>query len=192
MYNYAIYCVVGIIVIIISGITNLRVVDDITNEYSIEHNIKYTIEPQEPDIYERDMREESLRIKADTTQRRDKEVTDADIDALSKMVWGEARGLSISEMKLTVWTALQRVDDPRWPDTIQGVLRQTNQFHGYNSRHPVCPKIRAVVFDTVCAWLDGENPLTLEPYALSTPYFFFAARQHQGRMHNFFRENYSR
>jgi spore germination cell wall hydrolase CwlJ-like protein len=113
--------------------------------------------------------------------------TDADIDIIARMVWGEARGTTPEEWVPVIWTALQRVDCPdRWPDTIAGVVRQRSQFHGYRSRHPVCSYIREVVARELHDWSNGAEPPTLYPFAPSVPYFFFAGRNG----HNWFRERW--
>ena len=46
--------------------------------------------------------------------------TDADVVAMAKMLWGEARGCTRDNQAMAVWCVLNRVDDPRFPDTIQG------------------------------------------------------------------------
>jgi len=111
--------------------------------------------------------------------------TDRDVDMLAKMVWGEARGCTPDEWRLTVWTVLQRVDAPgRWGDTIEAVLTAPSQFMGYRASFPVDPAIRAVVEEVLADWAQGAEPLTHELYAPTAPYFYFDG---DGR-NNYFRE----
>ena len=63
--------------------------------------------------------------------------TEDDVIAMAKMLWGEARGCTRDNQAMAVWCVLNRVDDPRFPDTIQGVLSQPSQFHGYSTDFPV-------------------------------------------------------
>ena len=47
----------------------------------------------------------------------------AEVEALAKMLYGEARGIaSDMEKAACVWCVLNRVDDPRFPDTVLEVL----------------------------------------------------------------------
>ena len=112
-----------------------------------------------------------------------------DIELLSRMVWGEARGLSPGEQRLTVWTVFQRVDYPyKWGDTIEAVITQPWQFIGYNPNHPICPDIYMLVYEELNKWLSGEEPPTLYPFAPSIPYFFFDSDPSSSLVpHNFFR-----
>ena len=53
----------------------------------------------------------------------------AEVEALAKMLYGEARGIaSDMEKAACVWCVLNRVDDPRFPDTVLEVLEAPYQF----------------------------------------------------------------
>ena len=78
--------------------------------------------------------------------------TDADVIAVAKMLWGEARGCTRDNQAMAVWCVLNRVDDPRFPDTIQGVLSQPSQFHGYSPDFPVWDELYAVALDVLTRW----------------------------------------
>ena len=61
-----------------------------------------------------------------------------DIEALAKMLYGEARSVeSTTEQAACVWVVLNRVDDDRWPDDVVDVLSQPLQFGGYRVYFPV-------------------------------------------------------
>ena len=72
--------------------------------------------------------------------------------AVAKMLWGEARGCTRDNQAMAVWCVLNRVDDSRFPDTIQGVLSQPNQFHGYSPDFPVWDELYAVALDVLTRW----------------------------------------
>ena len=107
-------------------------------------------------------------------------------DALAKMVWGEARGCSRKEQAACVWVVLNRVDDPRWPGSILGVLTQRGQFAGYAPENPVEPEIRALVDDVIARW--GMEPQCIGSVGRVIPddYFYW---QGDGK-HNIFRREY--
>ena len=78
--------------------------------------------------------------------------TDADVIALAQMLYGEARGCTVDNQMKCVWCVLNRVDDTRFPDTIQGVLSQPSQFHGYSPDFPVWDNLYAVALDVLTRW----------------------------------------
>lgn len=78
--------------------------------------------------------------------------TEADVIALARMLYGEARGCTVDNQMKCVWCVLNRVDDAHFPDTIIGVLSQPNQFHGYSAAFPVWDELRAVALDVLTRW----------------------------------------
>ena len=44
------------------------------------------------------------------------------------------------------------MDDDRFTDTIQGVLSQPSQFHGYDPTYPVTDELYNVAFDVLTRW----------------------------------------
>jgi hypothetical protein len=110
--------------------------------------------------------------------------TDREIEMLARLVFGEASVCSPDEQRLIVWTVFQRVDDDTHPDTIEEVITQPSQFKGYDAEHPIDEDIKALCITEITAWLDGAEPPTLAPYAISAPYYFFEG----DGSHNWFRE----
>ena len=78
--------------------------------------------------------------------------TEADVIALAQMLYGEARGSTVDNQMKCVWCVLNRVDDARFPDTIQGVLSQPSQFHGYSPNFPVWDELKEVARDVLTRW----------------------------------------
>ena len=78
--------------------------------------------------------------------------TEADVTALAQMLYGEARGCTVDNQMKCVWCVLNRVDDPRFPDTILGVLSQPSQFHGYSPDFPVWDELKDVALDVLTRW----------------------------------------
>ena len=74
----------------------------------------------------------------------------AEVEALAKMLYGEARGIaSDMEKAACVWCVLNRVDDPRFPDTVLEVLEAPYQFAGYSADYPVLPELAALAADVL-------------------------------------------
>ncbi len=78
--------------------------------------------------------------------------TEEDVAEVAKMLWGEARGCTRDNQIKCAWVVLNRVDDERFPDTIQGVLSQPSQFHGYDPNYPVTDELYSVAFDVLTRW----------------------------------------
>ena len=78
--------------------------------------------------------------------------TEADVTALAQMLYGEARGCTVNNQMKCVWVVLNRVDDPRFPDTIIGVVSQPGQFYGYSPSFPVWDNLYAVALDVLTRW----------------------------------------
>ena len=78
--------------------------------------------------------------------------TENDVAAVAKMLWGEARGCTRDNQIKCAWVVCNRVDDERFPDTIQGVLEQPSQFHGYDPTYPVTSELYNVAFDVLTRW----------------------------------------
>lgn len=99
------------------------------------------------------------------TQGQDKPATytppAAEVEALAKMLYGEARGIaSGTEKAACVWCVLNRVDDPRFPDTVLEVLEAPYQFSGYSADYPVLPELEALAADVLTRYhaeRDGEE-----------------------------------
>ena len=78
--------------------------------------------------------------------------TEADVIALAQMLYGEARGCTVNNQMKCVWCVLNRVDDPRFPDSIIGVVSQPGQFYGYSPNFPVWANLYAVALDVLTRW----------------------------------------
>ena len=111
--------------------------------------------------------------------------TEDDVIAVAKMLWGEARGCELDNQQKAVWCVLNRVDDPRFPDTILGVLSQPSQFHGYSPDFPVWDELYAVALDVLTRWSLEKQGVTVER-ELPPEYVFFTGDGIQ----NHFREVY--
>lgn len=108
-----------------------------------------------------------------------------DVIAVAKMLCGEARGCSLDNQQKAVWCVLNRVDDGRFPDTIQGVLSQPSQFHGYSPNFPVTDELYAVALDVLTRWSMEKQGVTVER-ELPNTYLWFTGDGVQ----NHFREVY--
>lgn len=100
-------------------------------------------------------------------------VTDKDITALCKLVYGEGRGLNKTEMSAIVWCVLNRVDSKIFPNNIYDVCTQKGQFSGYKSHHPIWDNIQELVEDVIIRWSQEKSGIKNVGRTLPNTYLFF-------------------
>lgn len=98
--------------------------------------------------------------------------TEEDVVMVAKTLYGECRGCSAEEQAQVAWCILNRVDDPRFPDTISGVITQPYQFHGYSSSFPIWDNLKDVARDVLTRWSYEKQGIAVER-ELAPEYVFF-------------------
>ena len=121
------------------------------------------VEPEEPEPEQTDWHEEATYI--------------------ARTLYGEARGCSAYEQEQVVWCILNRVDDSRFPGTVQEVVTQAGQFYGYSPEHPVWDSLYALAWDVLDRW-EAEKTGEESGRNLGPEYLFFSG---DGKS-NYFRE----
>ena len=111
--------------------------------------------------------------------------TEDDVAEVAKMLWGEARGCTRDNQIKCAWIVCNRVDDERFPDTIQGVLSQPSQFHGYDPTYPVTDELYSVAFDVLTRWSYEKQGIPVRR-ELPESYLWFTGNG----VENIFRETY--
>ena len=111
--------------------------------------------------------------------------TEDDVVEVAKMLWGEARGCTRDNQIKCAWVVVNRVDDERFPDTIQGVLEQPSQFHGYDPSYPVTDELYNVAFDVLTRWSYEKQGIPVRR-ELANSYLWFTGNGRE----NIFREVY--
>lgn len=110
----------------------------------------------------------------------------ADMVILAKALYGEARGVqSKAKQAAVVWCILNRVDDERWPNTIQEVC-VTSQFNGYDPDNPLDLDMYELAFDVYSRWEQEHNGVQDVGRTLPREYVFF----HGDGTENWFRTEY--
>ena len=111
-----------------------------------------------------------------------------DVEYIAKTLWGEARGIESDMEKAAVaWCILNRVDNERWGDTVEEVVTQPNQFHGYHPSYPVTDELREIVEDVLVRWAMEKETGEIDGRVLPPDYYFFASRDDD---RNYFRKEY--
>lgn len=106
-----------------------------------------------------------------------------DAQMMARCLWGECRGMeSTMEKAAVAWCILNRVDDDRWPDTIQEVIGQPNQFTGYKASNPVDEDLLIISMDVITRWYLEKDGQAEVGRVLPREYCFFVGRNG----HNYF------
>ena len=150
----------------------------------------FTVEPEPIPEPERDwsgLKVQQMVAQAEPSAEPEYEMyfSEDDVIAVAKMLWGEARGCTRDNQAMAVWCVLNRVDDSRFPDTIQGVLSQPSQFYGYSPDFPVWDELKEVALDVLTRWSLEKQGVTVER-ELPNTYLWFTG--YNGSNH--FREVY--
>ena len=111
--------------------------------------------------------------------------TEDDVAEVAKMLWGEARGCTRDNQIKCAWIVCNRVDDERFPDTIQEVLSQPSQFHGYDPTYPVTSELYDVAFDVLTRWSYEKQDIPVRR-ELPESFLWFTGNGRE----NIFREEY--
>lgn len=113
--------------------------------------------------------------------------SEEEITVLSKMVWGEARGIpSDTEKAACVWCVLNRVDYGY--GNIVMVVTAPYQFAGYDIDNPIDDEIKALCEDVLTRWYAEKAGETDVGRVLPSDYMWFTG---DGE-HNYFRNAYER
>lgn len=110
-----------------------------------------------------------------------------EVNALSRLVYGEARGCNIEQQAACVWCVLNRVDNEYFPNTIIEVIEQPGQFFGYKESFPITPEIQEVVLDVLMRWAAEVDGVKDVCRVLPKEYLYFSGDGKQ----NYFTTKYN-
>lgn len=114
-------------------------------------------------------------------------VSDNHAAMLARLAWGEARGCSMMEQAAVMWCVLNRVEseDPQFPDTIEEVITQENQFY-YSESFPLRQDLYWLALDVMARWLSEPYMMGESGRVLPKEYLWFSG----DGAHNWFRTTY--
>jgi len=98
-----------------------------------------------------------------------------DVEALARLVWGEARGVKTrAEQEAVIWCVLNRVDSPDFPDTVVGVVTQRKQFTGYSRKNPLEREFLLMADEILWLWHKEKQGCPYIERCLPADYCYFA------------------
>lgn len=106
---------------------------------------------------ERDAAEEAVRAETFAAETAQQSQYDRKLKLLCQQVYGlyQVGARRADQMELAAWVAINRVDDTRWPDTLEEVLLQPEQWQGMSEENPVLQDIYTVCKEALDAYTTG-------------------------------------
>ena len=111
----------------------------------------------------------------------------ADIEALARTMYGEARGCGETEQAAVAWCILNRLDSGAWGSTVLEVVSAPGQFAGYSPTHPVTEELYSLARDVLIRHWREQLGFTDTGRVLPEEYLYFTGDGVQ----NYFRVSYS-
>lgn len=124
-YSIALVCIAMIVMIILANASTNTELEEVTGE---------TVIYSEPEIHVAETYEPPT-------------VNMTEVDLISKVVFGEARGCTPEQQAAVVWCILNRYDAGF--GTIEEIIKAPNQFSGWNVHNPVINSIKEIVVDVL-------------------------------------------
>lgn len=110
--------------------------------------------------------------------------TESDVILIAKMLYGEGKDLSTTEIACIAWVTLNRVDAGY--GTIEQIITAPHQFSGYRASNPVTEKLYDIALDVLTRWQNEKNGQSDIGRVLPADYLWFTGNGHQ----NLFRDTY--
>lgn len=95
-----------------------------------------------------------------------------EIEMLAKIVYREARGMNNEQRAAVVWNVLNRLDNPRFDNSIIAVITSPNQYAWYDDT-PVRDDLYAMADDVVTRWLLEKRGYSNVGRVLPSEYLYF-------------------
>lgn len=86
----------------------------------------------------------------------------AEAEYVAKMLYGTALKHSERSQRTAVWCVFNRVDTAGFPNTIQGVCQQEQQWIGYSDDNPVLESLYEIAYTELETWYNGYRPVTAD------------------------------
>lgn len=82
----------------------------------------------------------------------------ADAEILAKVLYG-MRGNSDADLTCVCWVVVNRVESPLFPNTVDGVCNQPQQWVGYYDSNPITDRFYGLALGVLTQWdNDGHRP----------------------------------
>lgn len=126
--------------------------DDIRTYKTIKEEEVVMIEPETPTRKEND----EVLVEEEPVEPTSQDYTEDDLELLARVIYHEGKDCSDRYQQLVAQVVLNRVKDPRFPDTIQEVVDAPRQYSWRGTKfEEKDPKISERIYTNARAALDG-------------------------------------
>ena len=81
---------------------------------------------------------------------------------LAKLMYGNALHNSERDKRTLIWCALNRVDNPAFPNTVRAVCEQPHQWMGYAAENPVLTELYNLAMQELQVWHNEYRPVNYD------------------------------
>ena len=82
-------------------------------------------------------------------------IRDGEAMAMARVIYGTARSCSADAQRAVCWCIINRVENPIYPDSVERVCKQDQQWMGYSDDNPVLEDIYQTCRSVVDTWHEG-------------------------------------
>ena len=106
--------------------------------------------------------EEAARVAAEAAAVQiDQERAEAEM--LARLLYG-VKNNSTDDLYTLAWCVINRVDNPAFPSTVEGVINQPLQWMGYSADNPVLENLYRIADDVLTTWRSGGHRPVSDDY----------------------------
>jgi hypothetical protein len=106
-------------------------------------------------------REEIQALRAEYENLTPEELIKLEGEYLAKMLY-PYRDNSERDLRTATWCALNRTDNPSYPDSIKEVCQQPSQWMGYSDDNPILNDLYEIAIKELETWHSGYRPVGIE------------------------------
>lgn len=194
--DYTVYILITLCIVLL-GCSLLKLAGDLRDTNERLDILNERIEELDSKVQELSIEEEEDLPEYHKEAEYPRLYTEEDAIVLTKMLWGEARGIGTYEANgncvsskcqqaAVIWTVLNRYD-AGYADTIIEVVTAKNQFVGYRASNPVNEELMELVMDVLDRWNKEKHGESDVGRVLPADYMWFRG---DGR-YNHFRNEYN-
>ena len=86
----------------------------------------------------------------------EQETRQREAEALARVLYG-VKDNSTDDLRTLCWCVLNRVDNPRYPSTLEEVINQPEQWMRYSPENPVLESLYSIAYEELNAWHGGSH-----------------------------------
>lgn len=99
---------------------------------------------------------DALALSSERSLATTNDIYKEEAEYIAKVLYGTAANNSSKGKELVTWCILNRVENDLYPDTIQEVCQQKDQWMGYSDSNPIMRDLYDIAYKIVSDWHNGS------------------------------------